>query len=135
MTREEARKAAEVMLAYANGEEIEVLSFGEYEPCKSPSFNWWDGRGLRNYRVKTKPTYRPFKDKEECWNEMLKHEPFGFIKGKRTQNHYNIVAVHTEDNKTYVSICDLSGIDSLHAEYVFSCYTFADGTPFGIREE
>lgn len=65
MTREEARKAAEVMLAYANGEEIEVLSFGEYEPCKSPSFNWLDGRGLRNYRVKPKPTYRPFKDKEE----------------------------------------------------------------------
>ena len=79
MTREEASKAAEVMLAYANGEEIEVLSFGEYEPCKSPSFNWWDGRGLRNYRVKTKPTYRPFKDNEECWNEMLKHQPFGWL--------------------------------------------------------
>lgn len=21
----------------------------------------------------TEPTYRPFKDKDECWNEMLKH--------------------------------------------------------------
>lgn len=132
MTREEARKAAEVMLAYANGEEIEIAySNSSYQTVTSPEFDW----GKVEYRVKTKPTYRPFKDKEECWNEMLKHEPFGFIKGKRTQNHYNIVAVHTEDNKTYVSICGLSGIDSMHAEYVFSCYTFADGTPFGIREE
>ena len=132
MTREEARKAAEVMLAYANGEEIEIAySNSSYQTVTSPEFNW----GKVEYRVKPKPTYRPFKDNEECWNEMLKHEPFGFIKGKRTQNHYNIVSVHTEDNETYVSICGLSGIDSLHAEYVFSCYTFADGTPFGIREE
>lgn len=28
----------------------------------------------------TEPSYRPFKNQEECWNEMLKHEPFGWVK-------------------------------------------------------
>ena len=41
MTREEARKAAEVMLAYANGEEVETLSLnGKHVFIKTPSFNW-----------------------------------------------------------------------------------------------
>ena len=124
MTREEARKAAEVMLAYANGEEIEVLSFGEYEPCKSPSFNWVDGRGLRNYRVKPKPTYRPFKDKEECWNEMLKHQPFGWIR---------------DNIKYYFTLNDVGIWLSGKVIYTFresiDKFAFADGTPFGIKEE
>ena len=65
MTREEARKAAEVMLAYANGEEIEIAySNSSYQTVTSPEFNW----GKVEYRVKPKPTYRPFKDNEECWN-------------------------------------------------------------------
>lgn len=77
MTREEARKAAEVMLAYANGEKIEAMDFGgKYNSAENPSFSW----DKIKYRVKPKPTYRPFEDKEECWNEMLKHEPFGWVK-------------------------------------------------------
>lgn len=59
MTREEARKAAEVMLAYANGEEIEMLYFGGYEPCENPNFNWIDGKGVENYRIKPKEKFDP----------------------------------------------------------------------------
>lgn len=33
-----------------------------------------------SYRIK--PKYRPFKDAEECWQEMQNHQPFGWIKGK-----------------------------------------------------
>ena len=62
MTREEARKAAEVMLAYANGEEIETLCFEDYIPCENPSFNWIHGNGTENYRIKPKPQYRPIQD-------------------------------------------------------------------------
>lgn len=40
MTREEARKAAEVMLAYANGEEIEIAySNSSYQTVTSPEFD------------------------------------------------------------------------------------------------
>lgn len=59
MTREEAKKAAEVMLAYANGEKIETLSWGEYVPCEEPTFNWISGKGLENYRIKPKEKFDP----------------------------------------------------------------------------
>lgn len=67
----------------------------------------------------TEPTYRPFKDKEECWQEMLKHHPFGWIKNIEGEGYYQMGNVH---NKT--DFKDLLRI-----------YQFADGTPFGIKEE
>lgn len=41
----------------------------------------------------TEPKYRPFKDIEECWNEMKKHEPFGYVKSKcdGSYNHYKLI--------------------------------------------
>ena len=95
MTREEARKAAEVMLAYANGEEIETLCFEGYIPCENPSFNWIDGKGIKNYRIKPKPNpepeYRPFKSQEECREEMHKHSDFGWVKCKDSKSQYHIL--------------------------------------------
>ena len=59
MTREDAKKAAEIMLAYANGEEIESLFYGEYVSCEEPSFNWIGGKGVENYRIKPKEKFNP----------------------------------------------------------------------------
>lgn len=59
MTREDAKKAAEVMLAYANGEEIESLFYGEYVSCEEPTFNWIGGKGVENYRIKPKEKFDP----------------------------------------------------------------------------
>lgn len=36
----------------------------------------------QSYRIKPKSEFRPFKDAEECWQEMEKHKYFGWIKGK-----------------------------------------------------
>lgn len=122
MTREEARKAAEVMLAYANGEEIEIAySNSSYQTVTSPEFNW----GKVEYRVKPKPTYRPFKDKEECWNEMLKHQPLGWIKNE-CGNIFNIIAIFK----------DSINLNECSAYYSELCkqFKFIDGTPFGIKE-
>ena len=123
MTREEARKAAEVMLAYANGEEIEIAySNSSYQTVTSPEFDW----GKVEYRVKTKPTYRPFKDNEECWNEMLKHQPLGWIKNE-CGNIFNIIAIFK----------DSINLNECNAYYSELCkqFKFIDGTPFGIKEE
>lgn len=120
MTREEARKAADVMLAYANGEEVEAKGLGgKYNSVENPSFSW----DKIKYRVKPKPTYRPFKNKEECWNEMLKHKPFGWTKHIESQIYENCGYV---GNK---------GIDTASYKDAHKYYTFADGTPFGIKEE
>lgn len=67
----------------------------------------------------TEPTYRPFKTKDECWDEMLKHKPFGWIYHK-VCNCYAPIRVDIEDNTGFKSF--------------FNLYTFADGTPFGILE-
>ena len=127
MTREEARKAAEVMLAYANGEEIETLCFNDYISCDNPSFNWINGKGIKNYRIKPKPKYRPFENQKECWNEMLKHQPFGWVKAPNGEL-FCIDKVFDEGVVYKHSSCRFE-------EYLDGNYTFADGTPFGIKEE
>ena len=118
MTREEARKAAEVMMAYADGKEIESKLKAEGRSwCRldEPWFNWC----RVDYRIKKEPTYRPFKNKEECWNEMQKHQPFGWVKNKIDGDLYCL---------TY--ICDETNFIDAYEKL-----TFADGTPFGIKEE
>ena len=35
-------------------------------------------------RIKQEPKYRPFKDADECFEEMKKHQPFAWIKDKQT---------------------------------------------------
>lgn len=57
---------------------------------------------------------------------MLKHEPFGWITGKT--EHLSITSVSDVHiwlgNNVYFTFED-----------AFNEYTFADGTPFGIKEE
>lgn len=57
MTREEARKAAEVMLAYADGEKIERYDDykSEWEEVTNCIFDWFN----YNYRVKPKEKFDP----------------------------------------------------------------------------
>ena len=84
----------------------------------------------------TEPSYRPFKAKEECWNEMQKHQPFGWLKSKKNGRYRCIGEVLGSDNSETVYIA-LSTSESLSrcSGSVFNEYTFADGTPFGIKED
>ena len=115
MTREEARELLPIIQAFADGKTIEFLNirnmWEEIEDllfCKEP----------KCYRIKPEPKYRPFKDKEECWQEMQNHQPFGWIKDKDGQ-YLHIFAVRHET--------DLA--------FWFRNSTFIDGTPFGIKED
>lgn len=124
MTREQARKAAEVMLAYANGEEVETMFLdGQFRTTENPVFNF----GASEYRIKPKLTHRPFKTKEECWNEMQKHQPFGWIKVDDV--YVSIVCIHA-DNRIELNPQRMF----ISFERAFNEYLFADGTPFGIEE-
>ena len=84
----------------------------------------------------TEPSYRPFKSQDECWNEMQKHQPFGWLKSKKNGRYYCIGEVSYSDEFETVYIA-LSTSESLSrsSDYVFDEYTFADGTPFGIKED
>ena len=129
------------MQAYVNGKTIQYykvdLSFKIKHPGE-PNFNnkWVDvdeehlfRPDMYDYRVKPEPKYRPFKDSDECWQEMLKHEPFGWI--KRRGCYFNIVAV--TDVYAYLSEADGSAI-LLASKNSHNDNTFADGAPFGVKE-
>lgn len=77
-----------------------------------------------------KPTHRPFKNAEECWNEMHKHQPFGWVEDKETSYKYWIVGLGNLDGFNVKSLPFMFGWDvALHN------LTFVDGEPFGIKEE
>ena len=84
-----------------------------------------------NYRIKPEQKYRPFKNAEECWQEMEKHKYFGWIKGKDASIPSRFMIINSVRDEE-VSIT--SGIDFTYSELI-ECYTFIDGTPFGVKVE
>lgn len=133
MTREEAKELMPVIQAFAEGEIIEcrtkpgTISAGipnEWTEMKEIGF--WNGI---EYRIKPEPKYRPFKDAEECWQEMLKHQPFGWLKYKKYPYFALITTIHSGNT---VSLNGKEGWDFLH---IMNNYVFADNIPFGVKEE
>ncbi len=130
MTIEETKERIAVMQAYVDGKQIQVESSdSKWADVPEPS---WSING--NYRIKPEPKYRPFKDVDECWQEMQKHQPFGWIKGKE-DGHYSMVTTvdaAAGEGKKHI---DISGDYLCSLDETMSCYTFADGAPFGVKEE
>ena len=125
MNRKEVKSFLPILQAFADGKEIECNEEDKWykvlEICNEMN--------PQDYRTKPEPKYRPFKDAEECWQEMLKHQPFGWIKGKEDEYHTFITTV---DNNDEMSLSGNSGWSFLG---IMNNYTFADGTPFGMKEE
>ena len=132
MTREEIKEAAKVMEAYDNGKEIQFLNEEDdkWIDTPIPLFNW----DKYAYRIKPEPKCRPFKTQEECWNEMHKHSDFGWIKGNVTGEYKQVIRVFGCKTELIFNISYNSPAD-YSPEMMFSCYTFTDGEPFGIKEE
>ena len=131
MTVQEIREAAKVMEAYANGKKIQYLdNNNKWIDIYNPSFDWYDYA----YRIKPEPKYRPFESLEECWNEMLKHQPFGWLIEKVNKKEMvHIGRIYDIPNNAFITL----SIDEGHnysSGHFFRTYTFADGTPFGIKE-
>lgn len=132
MTREEAKELLPIMQAYAEGKTIQFLDGGKWLDLYESDFY----KSPERYRIKPEPKYRPFKTQEECWNEMQKHQPFGWLKSKKNGRFHCIGEVSWSDEFKIVTI-PLSTSESLSrsSDTVFDEYTFADGTPFGVVEE
>lgn len=124
MKREETRDLIAVMQAYVDGKQIQWKHIsGMWMDTTEPL---WDNK--TSYRVKPETKYRPFKNTDECWQEMLKHEPFGWLREKKRNVRTQIGFMHTE------GIQGTSGGSSNYKAF-FDCFSFADGAPFGILEE
>lgn len=132
MNRNQAKELMPIIQAFAEGKEIESRCI------KGDKSLWYDDEDPSfdndlEYRIKPESKYRQFANAEECWQEMLKHQPFGWVKSidnKDSEAFIHCTAITKEDGI-------LTGIDEIPFPYcgMFNNYTFADGTPFGIKEE
>ena len=132
MTKEDIKKFMPLMQAMLEGKTIQrhLDDMGWVYTDKI-----FVGDGVSLYRIKPEPKYRPFKTKEECWNEMQNHQPFGWLKSKKNGSFCCIGEVSWSDAFRDVHITYSTNESLAHSTIsVFNEYTFADGTPFGIRE-
>ena len=123
MTREEIKELLPIIQAFAEGKQIEVKRKNEWFGIGDDIYF---SESPSDYRIKPEPKYRPFKTQEECWQEMHKHPDFGWV----TDGYYKST-ISVKSDSIVVTISSL--------EYDFGKayihFTFADGTPFGIKEE
>lgn len=129
MDRNQAKELLPIIKAFGEGEDIEIRS-------KNPhaQLNGWAKMdefifGNFEYRIKPEPAYRPFANAEECWAEMLKHQPFGWIKSKEDGSLSLITLIISEED------IDINCIGGFNSDKIMKRFTFADGAVFGILEE
>ena len=123
--KEEVKSVMNIIQAFANGKTIQAIDPYEDEWVDQAALNFkalFEGQ----YRIKPEHTYRQFKDAEECWKEMQKHQPFAWVKEKHS-DRYSLV---TEVNGLSIKVKE----GCLFTDSV-KYYTFADGTPFGVKVE
>ena len=134
MTREQAKDLLPIIQAWAEGKTIEIYNNTEWKDWIIESIKFDCNPSC--YRIKPEPRYRPFKTREECWNEMQNHQPFGWLKSKMNGRFSCIGEVYGSDEFETVYIA-LSTSESLSrsSDSMFEQYTFYDGTTFGIKEE
>ena len=134
MDRNQAKEFYPILQAFAEGEAIECRTkpsalskswqdMNDWTEMKEIEF--WNNT---EYRIKPEPKYRPFKDAKECWQEMQKHQPFGWVKDRNGSKF----VIENIDSSGFVEVYD-DGTCTF--KEVFEIRTFADGTPFGVKTE
>ena len=131
MTREKAKELLPIMQAFAEGKTIQFLNGGKWYDVYDTDFY----QSPDVYRIKPEPNYRPFKTKEECWNEMMKHQPFGWVIGKIYANFHHIDFVYSCNPNNGYGVRLSNSTICTNFENMFKDFKFADGAPFGIKEE
>ena len=134
MNRNQAKEFYPFLQAFAEGRVIECRTKPSTIKGSDVPNDWTEMKEIEfwnntEYRVKPEPRYLPFKDVEECWQEMQKHQPFGWVKLKDTESGYYML----KGIASQVVI----GFNETPFSYkkVFEDYTFADELPFGVKVE
>lgn len=133
MNRNQAKEFYPILQAYAEGKVIECRTkpsslskswqdMNEWTEMKE--LEYWNNT---EYRVKPEQKYRPFRDAKECWQEMQKHQPFGWVKSTLFKDLALVKRVTT----LYVEI----NRDIIDYKDALEKFTFADDTNFGVKVE
>lgn len=132
MDRNQAKEFYPILQAYAEGKVIETRTDPNVVGKGLEDLNdWTEMKEIEywnniEYRIKPEVKFRPFANAEECWEEMMKHQPFGWV----NYNGYriNIATVM----RTAVIFTNNKGLNFTF-EQVFEECTFIDGQPFGVK--
>lgn len=124
MNRNQAKQLLPIIKAFSEGKEVEYFDKGsnKWRTCVTPQFDY-----DVEYRIKPEPKYRPFANAEECWAEMQKHQPFGWLKSKEN-GYYSFITMLNYRFR-------LNGYDGWRFDDTINKFTFADGTTFGVKED
>ena len=130
MDRNQAKEFYPVLQAFAEGKIIETRRKPSSVKGTDIPNDWTEMKEIEfwnntEYRVKPEPTYRPFKNGEECWQEMQKHQPFGWVKSTLFKDFdlvQRVTTLYVEINREIIDYKD--ALDK---------FTFADGTNFGVK--
>ena len=127
MNRNQAKALLPIIQAFAEGKTIQyydyLIDIADWEDCENPNFE----NSTYNFRIKPEPTYRPFANAKECWQEMQKHQPFGWVKStlfKDLDLVQRVTTLYVEINREIIDYKD--ALDK---------FTFADDTNFGVKVE
>ena len=134
LTREEAKEMLPIIQAWADGQTVDW-----YDPAigwRLSGFTMDFDKKPNFYRIKPEPKYRPFKTREECWEEMHKHPDFGWIKvNVNVTCEYEQIVRICDYRKTELTFNIANSDDVYTSEMMLNSYTFTDGTPFVIKDE
>lgn len=136
MDRNQAKEFYPILQAFAEGRVIECRTKPSTIEGTDVPNDWTEMKEIEfwnniEYRIKQEPKYRPFKDAEECWQEMQKHQPFGWIKCKDNSIPGKFMYItNVRNNEVVIS----SALDISYSELI-KYYTFTDGTPLGVKIE
>lgn len=129
MDRNQAKEFYPILQAYAEGKVIETRTDPSTLKRKDTPNDWTEMKKIEywnntEYRIKPEPKYRPFANAEECWAEMLNHQPFGWVVGRRDG------VMHLIRSLEYVSV-----YTSIQYSFkdAFDKLAFADLVPFGVK--
>ena len=135
MTREEAKVLLPIIQAFAEGKVIECrIKPSSLSKSRQDMNEWTEMKEIEfwnntEYRVKSEPKYRPFKNAEECWQEIRKHDTF--IKYKVIESSKDVYLIIQRIKTDGIE----TDVERLDFETAFEWFTFADGTPFGVKVE
>ena len=132
MDRNQAKEFYPILQAYAEGKVIESRTKPSTVKGTDIPNDWTEMKEIEywnntEYRIKTEPKYRPFANAEECWQEMKKHQPFGWVKStlfKDLDLVKRVTTLYVEINRDIIDYKD--ALDK---------FTFADDTNFSVKVE
>lgn len=135
MDRNQAKEFYPILQAFAEGKVIECRTKPSAVEGTDIPNDWTEMTEIEfwnntEYRIKSEPKYRPFKDAEECWQEMLKHQPFGWV----IKHNENKMLIGEVDSFGGVILYNQRG-SKFGFDEANRILTFADGAPFGVKVE